>query len=307
MEKRKVTRFKLDTGEWRSKVYIFNPDTNKYEKEDKNEEKVTVKEKKPTSQLYDTDKHESYIHYLMGIEKEQKNKITNKLFNNKVSVGWGDLQKGFAAEAHKFTAEELIDTLNNENATKNIERLSKMSRAEIEKRYKFANKYALSNRDNIENRVNNAFLKGEGLEDIKVNGKPYKGLLFDENSEQSQLLKENGTFKTYFNNYLSNMKEIINEVRNGKNIDIETISKTLNSKLRKPNFSDWKEIFFHDYYGLMGGTQNIEIDFEIIPISNNGYNLETTIYVNDWYGADEDDINKKINHKNIGECNTNSV
>lgn len=174
-----------------------------------------------------------------------------------------------------------------------------MSKKDVERWYKSTNWIALSNDDDIRNRVNNAFLKGEGLEDVIINGKTYQGLLFDENSLQSQKLKENETFKSYYTNYISCIKDIINETGDAKEIDIEAISKKLSSKLGKPNFSVETEIINYDYYGLMGGTQNIELDFEIVPTQKGEYNIKTTMYINDWYGADKDDINKKIDYKNI--------
>lgn len=301
--KKKVVRFQLDNGEWRSKVYYPKSDSDKEKKKQPRNNLSDV----IRSSWYDINKYESYIHYLMGIEKEKpKTKENKTLFNRIITASWGQLQPEltsnehkFAAQAHTYSPKELIDTLKNENATKNIERLSKMSREEVEKEYKSINKLALSNRDNIEQRVNNAFLKGEGLEDITINGKTYQGLLFDENSQQSQRLKENGTFKVYYNKYLSCMKELISETGDAKDIDIEAISKKLSSKLGKPNFSNFGEIRKFDYYGLMGGTQNVEVDFKITPTSNGEYSLKTTMNINDWYGADTDDINKKIDYKNV--------
>ncbi|MFI3267443.1 MAG: hypothetical protein R3Y51_01875 [Rikenellaceae bacterium] len=295
MDNRKVVRFRLDNGEWRSKVYYTEP---KEQEADEEHPKTDAKDDSVWSKpKYDTAKYESYIHYMQGIEKE--NTTENKtLFNRKITASWGELQPEltkeehqFSAEAHKYSAEMLIDTLKNENATKNIERLSKMSREEVETEYKFTNKFALSNIDNIEQRVNNAFLKGEGLEDVTINGKIYQGLLFDENSQQSKMLKENGTFKTYYNNYLSCMKEIISESSDAKDINIEAISMKLKTKLGKPDFSTIKNLVSYDYFGLMGGTQNIKVYFEIIPTPNGEYNLKTTMNINDWYGADEGDIN----------------
>ncbi len=87
------------------------------------------------------------------------------------------------------------------------------------------------------------------------------------------------------------MKELISEAGDAKEIDIETISMKLSTKLGKPNFSKMGEIKNFDYYGLMGGTQNVEVNFEITPASNGEYNLKTTMNINDWYGADAGDIN----------------
>lgn len=95
------------------------------------------------------------------------------------------------------------------------------------------------------------------------------------------------------------MKEIIRESVLTKEVDIKAISEELSNRLKKPNFSNYGEILNHDYYGLMGGTQNIELDFEITPKSNGEYNLKTIMHINDWYGSDADDINKKIDYKNL--------
>ncbi|MFI3314388.1 MAG: hypothetical protein R3Y04_01810, partial [Rikenellaceae bacterium] len=126
-------------------------------------------------------------------------------------------------------------------------------------------------------------------------------LLFDENSEQSKMLMDNGTFKAYYNKYLSCMKEVISEASDVKEIDIEAIYEKLSTKLGNPNFSNSGEINDFDYYGLMGGTQNIDIDLEISPASNGEYNLKTTMNINDWYGADKDDINKHVDFKDALE------
>ncbi|MFI3267947.1 MAG: hypothetical protein R3Y51_04425 [Rikenellaceae bacterium] len=297
MSDRKVVRFRLDNGEWRSKVYY--PQAKKDEDEEKDKHKNVNLE----SWFYDTNKYESYIHYLMGKEKgseNEKDKTTDNktLFNRKIKASWGELQPEltseahkFAAEAHTFTPEQLIDSLKNEIATENIERLSKMERKEVELWYKLTNKIALSDSDNIEQRVNNAFLKGEGLENITINNKTYKGLLFDENSEQSKMLNDNDTFKAYYNKYLSCMKDIIGKFGNEKEIDTEVISNTLKREIGKPDFSTIGNFAFFDYFGLMGGTQNVGVNFDIKHTSNGEYNLKTTMYINDWYGADEGDIN----------------
>ncbi len=145
MDGRKVVRFQLDNGEWRSKVYY--PASKKEEDKDKSNHSK--------SEWYDTNKYESYIHYLMGAEKEKPEPEENKtLFNRKINVSWGKLQPElndkdqlFSAEAHKYSPKKLIDTLNNDVATKNIERLSKMSREDVEEEYKSTNKLALSNRE----------------------------------------------------------------------------------------------------------------------------------------------------------------
>ncbi len=272
MDGRKVIHYKLNNGDWRSKICYTKPDNDKKENQPTTQPPYK-KGYNPKTDWYDTEKYESYIHYVMGIERE-KPKENKTLFNRNIKVSWGKLQPElttpehqFSAQAHNYSPEKLIDILKNDNATENIERLSKMSREDIEKKYKSTNRMALSNRDNIEQRVNNAFLKGVGLEDIVVNGKVYQGLLFDENSKQSQLLKETDTFKAYYDKYLSCMKEIISKTGDAKEIDTDAISKKLNSKLGKPNFSNLGEINDFDYYGLMGGTQNIDIDFKITPVS----------------------------------------
>lgn len=95
MDGRKVTRFKFDNGEWRSKVYILNPDTNKYEEEVKQEPKQQPQTGMNPDSVwskpkYDTDRFESYIHYLLGIERDNYKSNENKvLFNQKINVSWG--------------------------------------------------------------------------------------------------------------------------------------------------------------------------------------------------------------------------
>ncbi|MFI3263278.1 MAG: hypothetical protein R3Y26_10290 [Rikenellaceae bacterium] len=254
-------------------------------------EKKEVRNNMPWSKpMYDTEKYNSYPDFLMGIEKNQI-PINNELFNRSNTISWGELQKGFPRVAHELTVEQLSDSVGNDLATKRIKNLSKKKRSTVEGLYKMTNKTFFSDDDNIEQRVNNAFLKNEGLEDVIINGKKYKGLLFDENSKQSKKLKNNKTFKTYFNNYLFNMKDIINKMGNSKEFDVEAISETLKTNLGKPDFSTNENAILYDYYPLMGGTQNVTVDFEISPVSEKECNLTTKMYINDWYGADKDDIN----------------
>ncbi|MFI3314387.1 MAG: hypothetical protein R3Y04_01805 [Rikenellaceae bacterium] len=307
MDGRKVARFKLGNGEWRSKVYYSQPEKENEEKDETLHPPQTATSSNSvwSKPKYDTEKYAGYIESLMGIEKEKTTK-NKTLFNRKINVSWGKLQPElateeheFATEAHKFTKQQLIDTLNNDNATENIERLSKMSREEVESEYKSTNRLALSNKDDIENRVNNAFLKGEGLEDITINGQKYKGLLFDENSEQSKRLKKSDVFEAYYNNYLSKVSETINDAKKGKEINVNTLSNTLKTELGKPDFSTFQNLWKHDYFGLMGGIQKVDIDFKITPVSETEYKLQTTMYLTDWYGADKDDISMKLDYKNI--------
>ncbi|MFI3263217.1 MAG: hypothetical protein R3Y26_09985 [Rikenellaceae bacterium] len=240
---------------------------------------------------YDTTKYDSYIASLLGNNKSEKKNTTNKLLNKTYTVSWGNLQDDFGKDAHRMDVNQLSDTVKSEIGTKKLKKLDKKTEEEVKPYYKATNRFALSDRDNIENRVNNAFLKGEGLEDISINGNTYKGLLFDENSEQSKLLNKNNTFKKYFKNYLSNIEDIIRESKDGKDVNTDELSTKFETKLGKPNFSHISSIPKFDYYGLMGGVQNVTTDFNIVPISNNEYEVNTKMYLNDWYGADKSDVN----------------
>lgn len=69
-------------------------------------------------------------------------------------------------------------------------------------------------------------------------------------------------------------------------------------EMPNPNFSILSEIRNFDYYGLMGGTQQIEVELEIYRMNTVNYLVNTKMFIRDTYCADKDDIkgiaNKKI-------------
>ena len=300
---KKVT-FPIGNGQFRTGIHYSPSKKNKEEEdhthpEEEKEESKTKPKSVWSKPKYDTEKYDGYIESLMGKEKEQKPNSNKEIFNKDITASWGALQTGFPSEAHNYSAEELSSLLSSEVATERIDDLNERARSDIEESYKQTNKIALSDRDNTEQRVIDAFLKGEGLGKITINGKSYNALIFDKNSAQSKELENSDIFNKYFDNYLSSMKTIINEANDNKEFDIKTLSNKLKDELGKPNFSDISTIRTNDYYGLMGGVQKVTVDFKITPISENEYSLGTTMYLTDWYGADSDDISTEIDMRKV--------
>ncbi|MCD8032312.1 MAG: hypothetical protein LUF85_16185 [Bacteroides sp.] len=144
----------------------------------------------------------------------------------------------------------------------------------------------LSNNDNLLQRVLNSFYTGSEPK-----------MSFGPTSVLSQKLRVNPTFQEYYKKYLEILKEIIkNEKLELETIDGEKIIDIFENKYdtrasARPNFSRISEIIPYDYYGLMGGTQKIRIDLDVIQTDEFTYVMKTRMYIGDWYGADKDDIN----------------
>lgn len=139
----------------------------------------------------------------------------------------------------------------------------------------------LSDDDNLQQRVLNNF----------YNGVEFK-MSFGPTSMLSQKLKVNPTFQEYYKRYLGIIKVLIPQ-RQIEAIDGDKIVTDHFGSLSqaKPNFSEVKEIFKYDYYGLMGGTQKIKVDLDIMQTDAKVYIIKTRMYIGDWYGADKGDIN----------------
>lgn len=139
----------------------------------------------------------------------------------------------------------------------------------------------LSDDDNLQQRVLNNFYNG-------VESK----MSFGPTSMLSQKLKVNPTFQEYYMRYLEVIKSLIPkkqiEAIDGDNIVTDHFGSLSQAK---PNFSEVKEIFKYDYYGLMGGTQKIKVDLDIMQTDAKVYIIKTRMYIGDWYGADKGDIN----------------
>lgn len=212
-------------------------------------------------------------------------------FYYKGTKKWGQLQSGFATKNSKVTEKELNIHLD-EIGKANVKILKALSFADtnigksiIELIYEYGagTRQVLSNDDDIENKVVDNF----------YTFKYGKKLSFNEKSIQSKKLHSYQPFQEYFKNYLEviryMLKENSIELKNGD--DIEYIFRDkLKSKIT-PNFSIISDIYSHDYYGFMGGTQTIKVDLEITEMGNNKYKVKTKMYIGDWYGADWDDIN----------------
>ena len=140
----------------------------------------------------------------------------------------------------------------------------------------------MSNRDGLADEVITNFYKGKK-----------KKLTFDENHHLSTDLNINPTFKAYWRTYL---KAVGNFIANNADKSLDkyfTITEKTN-----PDFSVLSEIKEFDYYGLMGGTQQIEVELEIFRMNAVNYLVNTKMFIRDTYCADKDDIkgiaNKKI-------------
>ncbi len=60
------------------------------------------------------------------------------------------------------------------------------------------------------------------------------------------------------------------------------------------NFSNKFDIATYSFYGLMGATQHVDFDFDVYKRIDGKYHLvDLKITIQDWYGADKDDILSK--------------
>ncbi len=84
------------------------------------------------------------------------------------------------------------------------------------------------------------------------------------------------------------LKEKTLEAKDGDEID-RIFRRSLNTSAF-PNFTRISDMYTHDYYGFMGGTQTIKVDLEVKQIGDVSYSVKTRMYIGDWYGADYDDI-----------------
>ena len=213
-------------------------------------------------------------------------------FYYKGTKKWGQLQSGFATKNSKVTEKELNIHLD-EIGKANVKILKALSFADtnigksiIELIYEYGagTRQVLSNDDDIENKVVDNF----------YTFKYGKKLSFNEKSIQSKKLHSYQPFQEYFKNYLEVVKILLKEKtvyqKNGKEI-ANIFLRDLNLSDFKPNFSITTDIYSHDYYGFMGGTQTIKVDLEISEMEKNKYKVKTKMCIGDWYGADWDDIN----------------
>ncbi len=216
----------------------------------------------------------------------------NPLYRYKGTKEWGKLGEGMERKSQRLSLEEIcreckLDKQGQIRAT-SLNRMSEEKvRSIFEGRFSPTGvKNVLSNNDNLLQRVLNSFYTGSEPK-----------MSFGPTSILSQKLKVNPTFQEYYKKYLGVVKEIIEnknlvlEVINGEDI-VEVFKNIYKTKVSaRPNFSRISEIIPYDYYGLMGGTQKIRVDLDVIQTDQSTYIVKTRMYIGDWYGADNDDIN----------------
>ncbi len=139
----------------------------------------------------------------------------------------------------------------------------------------------LSNKDNLASIVIDNFYTGK-----------HSKLTFGTNHHLSKELATNPTFQTYWHDYLSVMAKLIIEKPNCAEIDIisNTDFKQLFNGSWIPNFSTKSEIYSYDYYGLIGGAQQIEVELEIFRMNTYNYLVDTKMFIRDMYCTDSKDI-----------------
>jgi len=202
---------------------------------------------------------------------------------------WGNMQK---AESRRLTPSQLaeIDGLNFWEKQR-VENLYYSGQSNCEDIYESTPvtgvRNVLSNRDGLADEVISNFYMGKK-----------KKLTFDENHHLSTDLNINPTFKAYWRSYLKAVGKMINNIVAHHNVDNNFEDYFANDKESKPDFSVLSEIKDFDYYGLMGGTQQIEVELEIFRMNAANYLVNTKMFIRDTYCADKDDIkgiaNKKI-------------
>ncbi len=94
--------------------------------------------------------------------------------------------------------------------------------------------------------------------------------------------------------YIPKLKnELSQDISNIKNIDLQQVIIDLKKGA---------DILYYDYYGLMGGTQRLELDLDIYKRVTKGvdgfyYVADITLSIQDWYGADFEDFFTSIKSK----------
>jgi len=206
-------------------------------------------------------------------------------FHYKGTKQWGTLQQGFATTGHNFTLEQMLKL--DEIGKQNARILNKLSLQMVKLIYEdtpgVGVRYVLSKEDEVENKViDNFYTLKHG-----------KKLSFDQNSKLSKKLHSYKPFQDYYENYLEVVRIMLRE---------KTLERTDGGEIRDifedelgirplPDFSHIRDIYSHDYYGLMGAAQTIKVDLEVEQVSDASYRVKTKMYIGDWYGADYDDIN----------------
>lgn len=196
---------------------------------------------------------------------------------------WGDLQH---CVSRRLTPSQLaeVDVLNLLEKQR-VENLYYSGQSNCEDIYESTPvtgvRNVLSNRDGLADEVISNFYMGKK-----------KKLTFDEPHHLSTDLNINPSFKAYWRTYL---KAVGNFIIHNEDKNLEKYF--ADDEMPNPNFSILSESRNFDYYGLMGGTQQIEVDLEIFRIDTNHYLVNTKMYIRDTYGADKDDIKGIVEKK----------
>lgn len=244
--------------------------------------------------------------YLSKQKKEgQCGVYVNPLWRYKGTKEWGKLGLGLERKSQRLSLEQMKREIKLDEAGMwRAETLSMMPEQAVRNMYEGNTnisgvRQVLSDDDNLQARVLNSFYTGAEPK-----------MSFGPTSMLSQKLKVNPTFQEYYKRYLDVIKTILeNQELDIEKIDGEVLARLFGDqdtykKASKPNFSKVKEIFKYDYYGLMGGTQKIKVDLDIMQTGEHAYIVKTRMYIGDWYGADEGDINGLTSLKgNVGSLN----
>lgn len=247
----------------------------------------------------------SFYAYISKQKKEgELNVYVTPLWRYKGTKEWGAIGTGTEAKSQRLSLKEMKRELKLDNTGYlRAEYLSHLSEQAVRNIYEGNNnvvgvRQVLSDDDNLQQHVLNSFYTGSEPK-----------MSFGPASMLSQKLKINPTFQEYYKRYLGVIEKIMKEKLDIAIMDGDAIIEIFRAvygrqSYARPNFSKLKEIIKYDYYGLMGGTQKIKVDLDIIKTNEKRYIVKTRMYIGDWYGADEGDINGLTSLKgNVGSLN----
>lgn len=218
--------------------------------------------------------------YIHNKESGARTRIyVGPFYNYKGVREWGQFQQDLARSNNRISQEELLNQLGEERFNKRARPYLHIGQAKAD--YQYALTQVLSK--SIAEDVMNNFYYGNG-----------RKLSYGPDSKMAKDLKKHKGFQTYFSNYLTFLQDLISR-RQLSNTDNQTFER----QFRTINFSNISEILPYNFYGLMGGTQKTIVEFEVKQITINQYEIKTTMYIQDWYGADRDDINSDRGIKSI--------
>lgn len=248
----------------------------------------------------------SFYAYISKQKKEGECSVyVNPLWRYKGTKEWGKIGSGTERKSQRLSLEQMkAQGMLDRSGYLRAEYLSQLSEQAVRNIYEGNNNVAgvrqvLSDDDNLQQRVLNSFYTGTEPK-----------MSFGPSSMLSQKLRVNPTFQEYYKRYLGVIKNIMKDDKlKMETMDGDAVAQRFGTlktykQLSKPNFSKPLEVFKYDYYGLMGGTQKIKVDLDIIQRNETAYIVKTRMYIGDWYGADEEDINGFTSLKgNVGSLN----